>query len=430
MMVRWLLYLAFIVIGFLLIRRLAPILAPVLAAAGIAYLLDPLVDRLDIRLHPRGVKRIWAVTLLLGLFLAVVTSAFLIIIPMITRDLVVFINDLPRFARSFSAWLEARLAIEVPASWEAALASALEIEASSAMLREVAGPASEIAAAAIGGVFSFAGAVAEILLVPVFAFYFLLDWDDIVARLRSMIPPRHRATVVSLTGEIDEVVSGWIRGQLVVVALLAVLYAVSFFILGVPLGISAGVLVGLLTIIPFLGTIVGGAFTFILVVLDWQGMGQLLGVASVFLVLHLLEAAFLTPRMVGKRVGLGETGALFAVLAGGQLLGFTGVLLAVPIAASVAVMVRRLVSYYERTAFFGAADPDSSIPKAPEPLPKAAATVALDMDIDMDMSIDAGDIGPPKEPSASTELDIEIQSPSAQPPSDDGRRHGRGPSTS
>ena len=132
------------------------------------------------------------------------------------------------------------------------------------------------------------------------------------------------------------------------------LYAGSLFGLDVPLAIPLGFIVGLLTIIPFLGTFVGAGLTAILILLNWQGPGLAIGVTVTFVVLHLLEAAVLTPKIVGKRVGLGESGALFAVLAGGQLLGFAGVLLAVPLAASVAVLIRRLVRYYEESEFYGA----------------------------------------------------------------------------
>jgi predicted PurR-regulated permease PerM len=186
----------------------------------------------------------------------------------------------------------------------------------------------------------------------VFAFYILVDWDRLLARSHAFVPPRHRGRVAEIAREIDQVVSIWIRGQLIVMAILAALYAVAFKVIGLQLGITIGIAVGLLTVIPFLGTVAGAALALLVVLLDWHGPGQLMAVAATFLVLHLFEAAILTPRLVGKRVGLGEVGALFAVLAGGQLLGFTGVLLAVPIAASVAVLVRRALRAYEESSFF------------------------------------------------------------------------------
>lgn len=358
-MVRWLLYMAFVVIAYLILRQVAPVLTPVLAAAGIAYLLDPVVDRLE----ERGMKRVLAVALLLVLFLSTVTACAVLLVPMVAGDAAQFVQDLPAMVDATAAWIAANLGYEIPASWQAYLTS----DEVTAVLHEVAGPMTSIAAAALGSFFGLLGFLAELLIIPVFAFYFLVDWDHMVARLRTMIPPRHRGPVVDVVRDIDSVVSGWIRGQLTVTFLLAVLYAICFYILDLRLAISVGVLVGLLTIIPFLGTFVGLVITLGVVMLDWQGFGQLAAVGCVFVVLHLVEAALLTPKLVGKRVGLGETGALFAVLAGGQLLGFAGVLLAVPLAASVAVLLRRLVQFYERSEFFGADDTDHSEAAAQAP---------------------------------------------------------------
>lgn len=370
-MVRWLLYLVFVVIAYIVLRRLAPVLAPLLAAGGIAYLLDPLVDWLE----ARGMQRALAVGLLLIAFIGAITGCVLVLTPLIAHDVAGFVKELPAMVDSATRWIES-YGYEVPERWQDYLKS----EQMSSVLHQVAGPATSLAAAALGGFFGMLGALAEILLIPVFAFYFLLDWDRLVARVRQGIPPRHRAPVLSIAGEIDRVISSWIRGQFTVVAIQAVLYAACFYALDVNLAISVGLLVGLLTIIPFLGTVAGAAITLTLVLLDWQGPGQLVGVVAVFVVLHLIESVVLTPRIVGKRVGLGETGALFAVLAGGKLLGFTGVLLAVPIAASVAVLIRRLADYYERSEFFGAADRDSSMPEPPPPLSQAAAVVAIQVD--------------------------------------------------
>jgi predicted PurR-regulated permease PerM len=367
-MVKWLLYMVFVVIGFLILRRLAPVLTPVFAAAGIAYLLDPLVDRLV----ARGFKRVWAVTLLLVLFLGSVTTLIIVFAPLMVAEAAAFIRDLPDMVENTIDWVALTFQLDIDPELRAHWPEYLRSEEFTAMLKDAAGPMSGMLLAVIGGFFSFLGFLAELLLIPVFAFYFLLDWNHMVARVRTMIPPRYRANMVSVVSEIDSVVSSWIRGQFTVVAVLAVLYAICFFLLGVPLGVTVGLIVGLLTIIPFVGTFVGAAITALLLLLDWGGpkemlfvsvtsTQQLVLVGLVFAVLHLIEAAVLTPKLVGKRVGLGEVGALFAVVAGGQLLGFTGVLLAMPIAASVAVLIRRLVRYYEHSAFYGARDLDTSI---------------------------------------------------------------------
>jgi predicted PurR-regulated permease PerM len=367
-MVKWLLYMVFVVIGFLILRRLAPVLTPVFAAAGIAYLLDPLVDRLV----ARGFQRVWAVTLLLVLFLGSVTTLVIVFAPLMVAEAAAFVRDLPDMVENTIDWAALIFQLDIDPELRAHWPEYLRSEEFTAVLKEAAGPMSGMLLAVIGGFFSFLGFLAELLLIPVFAFYFLLDWNHMVARVRTMIPPRYRANVVSVVSEIDSVVSSWIRGQFTVVAVLAVLYAICFFLLGVRLGVTVGLIVGLLTIIPFVGTFVGAAITALLLLLDWGGpkemlfvsitsTQQLVLVGLVFVVLHLIEAAVLTPKLVGKRVGLGEVGALFAVVAGGQLLGFTGVLLAMPIAASVAVLIRRLVRYYEDSVFYGARDLDTSI---------------------------------------------------------------------
>jgi predicted PurR-regulated permease PerM len=370
-MVRWLLYMVFTVIGFLILRKLAPVLTPVFAAAGIAYLLDPLVDRLV----ARGVKRVWAVSLLLVLFLGTITTLIIVFAPLMVAEAAAFVRDLPDMVENTIDWAARTFELELDPEMREHWPEYLRSDEFTAMLKDAAGPMSGVVLAVVGGFFSFLGFLAELLLIPVFAFYFLLDWNHMVERVRTMIPPRYRVNVVSVVGEIDSVVSSWIRGQFTVVAVLAVLYAVCFLLLGVPLGVTVGLIVGLLTIIPFVGTFVGAALTVLLLLLDWGGpkdmlfgvvpevssVHQLAAVGLVFVVLHLLEAAVLTPKIVGKKVGLGEVGALFAVVAGGQLLGFTGVLLAVPIAASIAVLIRRLVRFYEKSEFYGASDADASI---------------------------------------------------------------------
>jgi len=370
-MIRWLLYLFFLVLGYIVLGRLAPVLTPVLVAAGIAYLLDPLVDRLE----ARGMKRVYAVALLLVTFVGTLVMAVIVLVPAIRDSVSDFIQNLPGMVDRATEWLEINLGYHVPDKWQ----DALHGEHAEALLEEIAGPAPALAAAAVGGVFSVLGVFAELLLIPVFAFYFLVDWDHIVARVRSMIPPRHRAQVVDIVVEIDSVVSNWLRGQLTVTSILAVLYAGWFYFADVPLAIPVGILVGALTIIPFLGTFVGAGITTMLILLNWQGPEQAIIVVVAFVVLHLIEAAVLTPKLVGKRVGLGESGALFAVLAGGQLLGLAGVLLAVPLAASVAVLIRRFLRLYEESEFFGAADHDQSVPVPESTLHHARAAKAVSL---------------------------------------------------
>ncbi|MDB4952795.1 MAG: hypothetical protein JWO36_364 [Myxococcales bacterium] len=342
---RWLLIAIFVVIAWLVLSYLASVLAPILAALGIAYLLNPVLERM-VR---RGASRPIGAAVLLITFISVLVSAVAVFAPKAVDQLVQFVGDLPRLYDNLSAWTAAHFHIELPTEWKQYLGG----EHAKDAVDRASGPLREIATAAVGSVFHLLGYAAELLLVPVFSFYFLVDWPNLLRRIDHMIPPRKRREVREVAREIDRVVAGWVRGQAIVTTILAILYAIGFTIVGMPLSLPIGLLVGTLTVIPFVGTFVGATIALLVTLADGGSMQMLGSVAAVILCLHLLEAGVLTPKIVGHRVGLSESGALFAVVAGGKLLGFVGVVLAVPIAATVAVLVRFAVRYYEHTEFFG-----------------------------------------------------------------------------
>jgi predicted PurR-regulated permease PerM len=343
-LLRWLLILVFVVMGYVVLRYLAGVLGPILAALGIAYLLNPVLEAL-VR---RGMSRSLGAGLLLVAFLGLVVGAIMLAAPAIADQVQSFVDDLPRLAHNLTVWLERRFDVSLPDEWREYLQSG-QLEKT---LSASSGPLGKLATAALGGLFTVLGFLAELLLVPVFAFYFLVDWPNLLKRIEHMIPPRRRADVRDVAREIDRVVAGWVRGQAIVTSILAVLYAIGFTLVGMPLSVPLGLLVGVLTVIPFVGTFVGASIALLVTLAN--GNLEVVGlVACVIVVLHLLEAGFLTPKIVGHRVGLSESGALLAVVAGGKLLGFVGVVLAVPLAATFAVVARYAVRYYEATSFFG-----------------------------------------------------------------------------
>jgi predicted PurR-regulated permease PerM len=340
-LLRWLLVLVFVVLGWTVLSYLAGVLGPILAALGIAYLLNPV---LDLFVRKTGVSRALGAGIILMAFIALIALGLTLALPRIADQAQQFVLDLPRMVQNLSSWAEHRFGIEVPKEWKEGVST----EHLQTMLKETSGPLGALAKAAVGGVFSVLGVLAESLLVPVFSFYFLVDWPNLLRRLEHMIPPRRRGEVREIVKEIDRVVAGWVRGQAIVTSILAVLYAVAF-----PLSVPIGLLVGCLTVIPFVGTLVGAMIAALVTLADGASMQTLGMVGGVILALHLLEAGFLTPKIVGHRVGLSESGALLAVVAGGKLLGFVGIVLAVPLAATVAVLMRFAVRYYEHTSFFG-----------------------------------------------------------------------------
>jgi predicted PurR-regulated permease PerM len=344
-LLRWLLITVFVVLAYLVLSYLAAVLAPILTALGIAYLLNPLLARLTRRGASRGV----GAGLLLVTFIAIIAVTMTFFAPTVVNQASEFLGNVPRFYDNLTAWVQLHFNIKIPGEWKRYVESSHLGET----LNSASGPLRELAGAAVGGVFSVLGVLAELLLVPVFSFYFLADWPNLLRRIDHMVPPRRRAQVREVARDIDRVVAGWVRGQAIVTSTLAVLYAAGFTAIGMPLSLPIGLLVGGLTVIPFVGTFVGASIALLVTLAD-GGTVQMIGmVAGVILCLHLLEAAVLTPKIVGHRVGLSESGALLAVVAGGKLLGFVGVVLAVPIAATVAVLVRYAIRYYEHTAFFG-----------------------------------------------------------------------------
>jgi predicted PurR-regulated permease PerM len=344
-MLRWLLIAVFVVLGWIALSFLASVLGPILAALGIAYLLNPVLERL-VR---RGVPRALGAAVLLATLVVIIVGAIAFAAPRVYDQLLEFVVDMPRMVENLSVWMKDHFGVELPTDWKVYVSK----EHLQAALGGAAGPLRELATAAVGGVFHLLGVMAEVLLIPVFSFYFLLDWPKLLHRIDHMVPPRRRREVREVAREIDGVVAGWVRGQAIVTTILAVLYAIGFTAVGMPLSLPIGLLVGALTVIPFVGTFVGAAIAALVTIADGGSMQTLGLVGGVILCLHLLEAGFLTPKIVGHRVGLSESGALFAVVAGGKLLGFVGVVLAVPIAATCAVVVRYAVRYYEHTEFFG-----------------------------------------------------------------------------
>jgi predicted PurR-regulated permease PerM len=340
-MLRALLIAVFVVLGWIVLRYTASVLAPILAAMGIAYMLNPVLDRL---VH-RGVPRMLGAALLLVGLVSILVGGVTIVAPKVASQLQQFFHDSPRLIANLGHWTKHNLGFNLPSEWEDYV--------SKKNLDLGNGPLGDLATAALGGMFHLLGVLAEMLLVPVFSFYFLVDWPNMLRRFDHMIPPRRRHEIREVAREIDGVISGWVRGQAIVTTLLAVLYAIAFSIVGMPLSLPIGLLVGALTVIPFVGTFVGAVIAAAVTIADGGSMETLGMVGAVILCLHLLEAGVLTPKIVGHRVGLSETGALFAVVAGGKLLGFVGVVLAVPIAATCAVVVRYAIRYYEHTSFFG-----------------------------------------------------------------------------
>ena len=316
-----------------LLYLLGPILMPFVIGAGLAYLGDPLVDRLqEWKLSRTGGVVVVFVSLSLRWLISLI-----ILVPMLQSQVSTLIRNIPGYLN----WLQNALpglGLPIPADMQ------LDAEGIKKVIAQNWSQASDLARELIGRVTRSSGSlltfVANLLLIPVVTFYLLRDWDDLVAWIRDVIPRRWLPRVGTLASESDEVLSAFIRGQLLVMLALGTLYSIGLWIVGMDLALIVGMGAGLVSFVPYLGAIVGILVAGIAMLVQTQELISLLWVGLVFGFGQLLESTVLTPLLVGDRIGLHPVAVIFAVMAGGQLFGFVGVLLALPVAAVVAVMLR------------------------------------------------------------------------------------------
>jgi predicted PurR-regulated permease PerM len=332
--------LALIALGGWLIYLLAPILTPFLVSGLLAYLGNPAVSRLE-RWH---LPRVLAVALVFLLFVVIIVVLLFFLIPALQRQVFAFTVKVP----DYIDWLQQT---GIP-HWQALLGLDLGIDMAT-MRQKLIDHWRELSNG-VGALFvyitrsglSVIGWLANLLLIPVVVFYLLLDWEKLLERTLALVPRRNRPRVAELAREGNEVLGSFLRGQLLVMAALATVYAVGLTLAGLDLALPLGVLAGLVSFVPYLGFITGLLSAGIAAYLQFHDGLSLLWVAGVFLTGQLLESLWLTPRLVGDRIGLHPVAVIFAVMAGGQLFGFTGVLLALPAAAVLKVWLRHLHEFY------------------------------------------------------------------------------------
>lgn len=217
---------------------------------------------------------------------------------------------------------------------------------------EILGKVKGAASGILRSGFALFNIVTLLLISPVVAFYLLRDWDLIVAKVDSWLPPSNAQIIREQFTKVDEVLAGFVRGQLLVSTTMGVLYGVGWSLAGLEFGVVLGVLAGVMSFVPFVGALFAAIVAVAIAIGQWGFDPMHVGsVALVFMVVQTIEGGFLTPRLVGERVGLHPVWVLFAVMAGGEIMGFLGVLIAVPVAAAMAVLVRfwidRYLEHYE-----------------------------------------------------------------------------------
>ena len=343
----WLLVLAAF-IAFLFVFR--DILLPFIAGAVLAYFLDPIADRLE----RAGLSRTVAATLILLVFLLLFTVALLLIVPVLSQQFLGFVERMPGYVQR----LREQVAT-VDAPWFERLIgegrSNLQ-ENLNAVLTEGAQWLGAIFTRIWSGGRALVDIVSLLVVTPIVAFYLLLDWDRMVATLDGWVPPRNRDTVRAVMRDVDGAIAGFVRGQGTVCLVLGTFYAVALTALGVNFGLLIGMFAGVISFIPFVGSIVGFVLAVgVALVQFWPDFVWIAAVGAVFMLGQFLEGNFLQPKLVGSSVGLHPVWLMFALLAFGALLGFTGLLIAVPAAAAIGVLVRFALARYLASPLFAEA---------------------------------------------------------------------------
>ena len=340
----WILFLA-AVIAFLWLFH--PILAPFVVGFAVAYLLNPLVIKLQKRHVPRWLSSLF----ILGLFFLVLIVGMMLAIPVLVREMVDFVKLLPVAYHNAQNWLaEAFPAIEIPRTLDDVKNMDTDV------ISERLGPVVEFSKNLLGNIFksgvAIIGFISFLALMPIVAFYLLIDWSRLVDKIHGLLPQKNVGRIQSMLADIDRSLAGFIRGQMLVCTILGGYYAVALSLLGLDYGFFVGVAAGVLTIIPYVGSIFGLIASVGLAYYQFGGWEYPLAAFVIFAIGQLVEGNYLTPKLVGNSVGLHPLWVIFALMAGGMLLGILGMVIAVPVAAIISVFIRHAVDIYKSSAYY------------------------------------------------------------------------------
>lgn len=349
----WLLFALLVVFGWL-VYLLAPVITPFAISAVLAYLGDPLVDRLQkVTIRKWQVGRTLAVVVVFILILSLLTIILVIVLPMLIDQVQLLIKRFPEWGNWISQtglpWIGNRLGLDIQSFDEMRITAMLQ-----EYWKEISSATFKVLDVVSKGGLAVVAVLTNLVLIPVVTFYLLRDWDALVRSLRDFLPRKLEGPVGSVLADVDDVLGAFFRGQLMVMAALGAIYAVGLALIGVEFAFLIGLGAGLLSIVPYLGTAVGLVVATLAAVVQFQDVFHPSMVLLVFVGGQMAEGMFLTPKLVGDEIGLHPVTVIFAVLAGGQLFGFLGILLALPVAAALNVLVRHAKVKYRESDLYSA----------------------------------------------------------------------------
>ncbi len=339
---RWLILIA----AFLaLLYLLLPVLTPFLIAAILAYICDPLVDKICLwGVGKFKLGRTLATVLVMLAIISMLTSLILILIPLLQKESLLLAQRLPDVITNIRATLEPFLQKQFGISLNIDPAQIQEIITKN--WKTAGGMFGDVLISAGSHGMALIGLLANTLLLPVVLFYLLRDWDIFMQKIGELIPRDFIGKTTQIAQEIDQVLAEFLRGQLAVMLAMSAFYVIGLWLVGLNMALPIGLVAGLLGFVPYLGITTGIVLALLVAALQFTSLSQVVPVLLVFGLGQLLEGMALTPKLVGDRIGLHPVIVIFALLAGGQLFGFTGILLALPVSAAIAVGLRHIKNSY------------------------------------------------------------------------------------
>jgi len=341
----------FVVVGVLLAviffyfsRR---VLTPFFIAFALAYLLDPVTDRLE----SLKISRTFSVLVLMAGVFSLVTGIGLLIFPLLKLQAEHLVSNLPNYIAIMQEWMYPLLGVVGEPEKIQGILNRELLKVGELPLKVISSITS-ILWGSVAGLFSFILLLANLVIIPVVMFYLLRDYDLINKKMLSFIPARSREQVLSLIKEIDGVLAGFVRGQLMVGLIMSGLYSIGLFFCGTPMSLFIGLLAGLASLVPYLGLVFGFVPAAILTFMQTQDWVLVFGVAGVFAVVQGLEGIIITPRIVGEKIGLHPVAIILAVLLGAEFFGLVGVIVSVPVAAALNVLVTHGLNEYKSSSFY------------------------------------------------------------------------------
>ena len=342
-----------------LVYLLAPVITPFAISAVLAYFADPLVDRLQkVSVWRWKVGRTVAVSIVFVLMLSLLTIVLLIIVPLLVEQVRLLVHRLPQWIEWFSdvalPWLAGKAGFELKDFNSSEFSEMLKD-----YWREISTAAVKVMDVISRGGMAVAALLTNLILIPVVTFYLLRDWDLLIRAIHDLLPRSIQGEISRMASDVDKVLGAFFRGQLMVMIALGLIYTVGLSLVGIEFASLIGMGAGLLSIVPYLGSIVGVLVAAGAAVFQFQDVFHLVMVLLVFGLGQSAEGMYLTPKLVGDQIGLHPVTVIFAVLAGGQLFGFLGILLALPVAAVLNVLVRHMHQKYRQSELYNSqADED------------------------------------------------------------------------